>query len=161
MVTAWVCLMLLGLPGPAGAQQKNEYIIEHTLTLPKGVVHAAVFSPDQKQMVTLGSNNSIRVWESRTARVTREIRTGAHQAVTILFHPKEAVVFTGGKDRTVQAWDISKGKSTLTLEGHESAVNVLLSDSEGKVLFAGSSSGKVSVWDVVTSDPRVAGAGQP
>ena len=45
MMAAWVCLMLLGLPGPAGAQQKNEYIIEHTLTLPKGVVHAAVFSP--------------------------------------------------------------------------------------------------------------------
>ncbi|MCZ6645757.1 MAG: WD40 repeat domain-containing protein [SAR324 cluster bacterium] len=138
----------LALPGLLSAQTKNEYIIEHTLRLSKGKVHAALFSPDQKRMLTIGNNSAIRILEVETGRVIRNIRTGTHQAVSAVFHPKENVVFTGGKDRTVKAWDLGNSQVSLTLEGHQAPISVLRSGSEGKFLFSGSQDGKVMAWDV-------------
>lgn len=135
-------------PGRAAAQRRDEYIIEHTLKLPRGTVYAAFYTPDQKAMVTLGRNFAIRFWEIETARVTKDIRTGKHQAVSVVHHPKEQVLFTGGKDRSVRVWDIAKGTSSVTFEGHGATVGVLLTDTEGKILFSGADDGKVIIWDV-------------
>ncbi len=149
-------ILLTGFALPASGQDstnllatkaKDEYIIEHTLKLTKGTVYAALFSPNQKHIVTLGANFAIRLWDTETGRVTKDFRTGNHQATSIVYHPQEEVVFTGGKDRTVRAWDLAKASTSMVLKGHNSAVTALLSGPEGKILFSGDSSGTVIVWD--------------
>jgi WD40 repeat protein len=133
-------------PGPG----KDEYIIEYTYKLAKGEVDGAFFSPNQKYVVTLTQNGAIRLWDTETARLAKEIRTNEHQAQVAVYHPKAEIIFTGGKDKTIRAWDVAKGTSTQTFEGNTAPVTALITDAEGKLLFSGAADGKVMVWDVAT-----------
>lgn len=146
----WVMVLLMGIffPTMVFGQGAEEYIIEHTLRLPKGNVHAAFFTPGGQYIGTIGSNFAIRLWESQTARPAKDIRTGDHKAVVAVPHPKENVIYTGGMDGAINAWDWVKGQSSLTLQGHAGAVSALISGPEGKLLFSGGKDGKIMVWDV-------------
>ncbi|MDH5752627.1 MAG: hypothetical protein OEZ59_09450, partial [Deltaproteobacteria bacterium] len=50
-------------------ERKDEYIIEHTFTMPKGPVIDALFSPNQKYAVTIGATRAIRLHEVESGRI--------------------------------------------------------------------------------------------
>ena len=66
--------LMLGLGFPLQAQgtnplvksapKRDEFIIERTLKLPRGRVYAAAFSPNQKVIMTIGGNFTIRLWNT-------------------------------------------------------------------------------------------------
>ncbi len=95
-LAVWPLLLLAGwmsrAPTAAGqtpaslieTTPRDEYIIEHTLKLTKGAVYTALFSPNQKFIVTLGANHALRLWDTESGRVVKELRTGDHEAVAAL-----------------------------------------------------------------------------
>ena len=120
-------------PGWAAAQKppdKEEYIIQRTLRLPKGEVHDVIFAPNERFMVTLGSNHSLRLWETESGRAAKDIRTGDHRATRGTYHPKADVIFTGGRDNNAIAWDLGKGVASRTYTGHTAPVASLVTDAE-------------------------------
>ena len=102
-VTALLMAATLSMvPGWAGGQappENEEYIIQHTMRLPKGDVHDVLFAPNERFMVTLASNHSLRLWETESGRAAKDIRTGDHRATRGYYHPNADVIFTGGRDK--------------------------------------------------------------
>ncbi|MDH4121655.1 MAG: WD40 repeat domain-containing protein [Deltaproteobacteria bacterium] len=152
------CLMglaaVLLAAGPVFPQQegggKEEYIIEHTLRLPKGPVFDVLISPDDRYLVTLASTHALRVWEAEDRRLVRDIRTGDHKAVVAVYHPKGGVIFTGGQDNQVMAWDTTRSEATQVFKGLGAAVTAVAVDAQGSVVAAGGANGMVLVWDAAS-----------
>ena len=129
-------MVCLGLPLQAqgtnpllqAAPKRDEFIIERTLKMPRGRVFAAEFSPNQKVIMTLGGNFTIRLWNTESGQMVKTIPTLKHRAVKAIFHPQSGVVFTGGMDTTVRAWDLAKANTPAILKGQSTSITALVTD---------------------------------
>jgi WD40 repeat protein len=123
-------------------------------------VSSVAFSPDGKMIaggsglfdVQGQSSREVKVWDSRTATLTREL-TGHQGTVTSLsFSPDGAMLATGCVDGTVRLFDVGTGKLVRTLTGQDNSVVAVSFSPDGTILVAGSSDGSIRSWDAQKGD---------
>ncbi|MBF0280257.1 MAG: hypothetical protein HQM13_20830 [SAR324 cluster bacterium] len=127
---------------------KEEYIVQQIFKLGKRDVYDAIFSPDNRYIITLSGTHKLELWNSRTGDPVKAFPTGKHRAISLIYHPKNPLVISGGKDHTIHLWDTNRGENTHVLRGHIGNVNTLAIDAQGNFLASGSDDGAILIWDL-------------
>lgn len=126
-------------------QCQNKFI-KHT----KDVL-SVVFSPDDRQIVSAGRDNIIRVWNV-IGECMHELVADCHEdwVSSICFSPslETSTLVSGGWDGVVKIWDLSSGKCRHTLRGHNGYVNSVTVSPDSSLCASGGSDGVALLWEL-------------
>ena len=158
-----ISVMILGTPEIAIAQDqettaneeskdKINYLLTQTLRLGENRVREAFFSADSMQIIALGNNHNLEIFNSQTGKRQRVIPTQEHQALTLSLHPAGRMSVTGGMDDTVRLWDTGSTLAQGVLRGHLDDVTSLSMDTSGDFLLSGSLDGTLILWNMKTQE---------
>jgi len=96
---------------------------------PADTVLGLAYLPDNKQILSSGSDGVARLWKLPEGEAKAEaVRAFAGQKGPILalaLDPSGVKLITGSADKTIKIFEVASGKDLLTLEGHGDAVKAL------------------------------------
>ena len=128
-------------------------------------VHAVVFSPDSKTLITGCIDNQILFWDAQSGRLLKSLETVTPEMLPIgefdfnwvylspdgktvvnvlKYHQSSAELIL------MQLWNIEKGELVSVLRGHESWIRGIAFSSDSKILASGGMDRMVLLWDVQT-----------
>ncbi len=124
-------------------------------------VHAAVFSPDGKRLVTAGDDPAIRAWDAHTLKPLAEV--GKHDApvTQLAFRRDGAQLASAAADGQIRICDLATGEAITSFSGGHDEIGALAFSPDGATLFWGEGprvrwtrigdSAKPGVFDTVDS----------
>jgi serine/threonine protein kinase len=83
----------------------------------------ASLSPDNLTMLTLGKDNTARLWEARTFRPIAVLRQGNERVITCGFSPDGKTVFTDDQTSIARFWDVPTGRFRAATEARKNRYN--------------------------------------
>ena len=132
-------------------------------------IRGLTFTPDGTQIVSVGDDKAIRVWDWRTGKTGRTIRGelaagSSGQIFAMALSPDSRTLAVGGimaaghgaRDAAVgdiRLYDFATGKLTALLKGHDDVVNALAFSADGTRLISGSGDHTAIIWDVAQAKP--------
>ncbi|KAF6839082.1 WD repeat-containing protein C9G1.05 [Colletotrichum plurivorum] len=93
----------------------------------RSFVFGTAFSPDGNQLVTVGADKRIQLYDGKTGEPTIQIGEGEHTgSIFAVSWAQDGTKFvTASADQTVKLWDVEAGKATQTWRfGEDSGVSV-------------------------------------
>jgi hypothetical protein len=72
-------------------------------------VRAMEFSPDRRQLLTGGADNSVKLWDVATGNVTRTFTGHEEEVNAVTFAPDGRRAYSTSRDGTVRMWDLATG----------------------------------------------------
>lgn len=137
----------------------------------EGPVLAVLLSPDGKRVVTVGGDNTARLWDTARGAEVRtfpgpeanpdEAAAGTTPAAAAL-SPDGATLAVGWPTGAIQLFDVASGKLLRALTGHPNfGVGSLSFAPDGTALTSASLDGRAFWWDVATGKMLRQLAGPP
>jgi WD40 repeat protein len=115
-------------------------------------VFAAAFSSDGKVVVTAGTDNTARLWDTATGQ-QRFVLEHRAQVFAVAFSPDGKTLLTGSADRTAQLWETSGGKRVGAPLQHQGDVEVVAFSPDGETALTGSADGTARLWNAAGGAP--------
>jgi eukaryotic-like serine/threonine-protein kinase len=113
-------------------------------------VRSVAFDPDGKQIVSCGSDGTLKLWDAETGREVIRFRgLGGHLNCAAL-SPDGTMLVAGGLRGTLKVLDTANGQDIVKLEGHLPAVTCVAISPDGKRFASGSVDGTLKMWDAQT-----------
>ncbi|MGE0421156.1 MAG: WD40 repeat domain-containing protein [Reyranellaceae bacterium] len=123
------------------------------LTGHTGWVHAAVFSPDGKRVLTGSQDSTARLWDTETGRELAVLRHPGGIGVAVAFSPDGRRVATASGGTDIRLWDATNGAELAhgksAIDGGTYVTSLVFS-ADGRQILTASSNGTASVWDAAT-----------
>lgn len=76
----------------------------------RGPVRSIDYSPDGSMLVSASYDGTVRVWDARTGRQSKEVRFRDVRFDSAAFSPDGRFVACGGSDACVRLWDWQSGE---------------------------------------------------
>ena len=115
-------------------------------------IHGIAFSADSRLIAIACSDGVIRLWNTETATVSRELTGHQKAATAVTFSPDGQLIASGGKDRSIRVWNTSFGRQITMREVESPEINAVEFSPDGRLLVAGggdsSRSGEVRMWRI-------------
>ena len=73
----------------------------------KAEVTSIAFSPDGRRLASSCADGRVKVWDSRTGALLRNVRGHTGVVTSVEFTPNGRRLVSGSRDRTVKVWDLS------------------------------------------------------
>lgn len=148
-------LIAVGLGNAVLLRDATSLAVERTLSPHGGDVFALAFSPDSSTLASGAFDDStIRVWNSATGQLLREIQGHEGWVRTLAFSPNGRMLASGSTDATIRLWDAATWEPIRTLRGHTDYVSRLAFSPDGATLASTSRDGTVRLWDVASGNQR-------
>ncbi len=110
-----------------------------------GTVYNVRFTPDGQQLVTVGDDKTIQVWQlDGTPAGTLVGHRGLVSALAL--SPTGKQLATAGGDRTLRLWDWERSNLKV-LQKHQGAVNAVAVAPEGDLMASGGKDARIHLWD--------------
>jgi len=125
--------------------------------VPEGIVFAAAFSPDGKQIALACEEKVVRIYDWPSGKQRAVLADHKERVWTAAFSPdgKMLASCTGEYSRhedpaELKIWDLTTGKVKATLEGHKGLIFHVVFSPDGKTLLSAGWDGTVRLWNVAT-----------
>ncbi|HBR21357.1 MAG TPA: hypothetical protein DD713_02110 [Nitrospiraceae bacterium] len=113
-------------------------------------VSAAVFSPDERYVLSCGMDKKIILWDAVTGKEVKTFMGHTGGVFTAVFSPDGRYAASGSMDKTIKLWDVSSGKEINTFFGHKDTVRSIVFSPDGRQILSGSWDKTIKLWDVST-----------
>ncbi|XP_071497768.1 proteasomal ATPase-associated factor 1-like [Diadema antillarum] len=110
-------------------------------------IHSLDVSAGGALGVSASSDGSLRVWETSTGIVRRELEGHAGEVVTCRFFPSGIVILSGGLDTQLKIWSAQDGSCPVTLTGHKRGIQDTAIVDRGRNIISCSLDGSARLWD--------------
>lgn len=134
-----------GLPGRG--QDRPELVLQNGHAA--SVCHAD-FSPDGQTLVSVGKDNTVKVWEVGTGKLLRTKENHSFRGRCVVFSPDGKTFASGSPQKKVKIWDLSTGNLLQSLRGHTDDIKAVTFSPNGKLIASASGDKTVRVWEVLT-----------
>ena len=107
---------------------------------------AVAFSPNGKEIASVGNGNALILWDAYTGQQRRTIPLEGDKHTAVLYLPKGDTIVTTEEERKVAFWNLQTGKRVRQREGHNASIRTLSLSPNGEVLASGSLDGVIRLW---------------
>lgn len=115
----------------------------------KDIVTAVRFVPGDSLIVTSSVDGTIKIWQTRSAKVVQEIRhPGAISYLDLSADGK--YIITGSYDSRVRLWNRMDGRLIKEFGGHKGTVWTVAFSADGSRIASGGDDAIIHVWDART-----------
>jgi WD40 repeat protein len=119
-----------------------------TIAAHKDIILDAVFSPDGKTLATCGYDRLIKLWNTETGQLLRELKDHSDAVYAVTFSPDGILLASGSADRAVKVWQVADGKRLYTLGDSTDCVYSVAWSPDGHRLAAGGVDKSLRIWEV-------------
>jgi len=98
--------------------------------------------------VSCDSKGELRVWQTDTGEVRRQLKGHVGDVYTAKFFPSGIVVLSAGADTMIKVWSAETGECAATMTGHKAAVLDTAVVDRGRNIVSVSRDGSACLWDV-------------
>ncbi|KAG6904418.1 hypothetical protein DXG01_010059, partial [Tephrocybe rancida] len=111
------------------------YILSHSMAIQTSsrVIDIGI-SPDGKQVVSGGVDNSVHIWDALSGDLVKQLKGHTNSVRSVAFSPEGKKVVSGGSDNSVCIWDALTGDLIKELKGHTDSVWSVAFSPDGKHL---------------------------
>ncbi len=123
----------------------------------EGKVTAAALAPDGKRLITHGSDRTIRIWDTTTAKELHRLDTALDAVRRIIPAPDVKNIVTLSADgSSMQYWEVASGKArwTAKVDAQWNGFRHALFLPGGSVVVTGHDYGRIRLWDVGTGNEQ-------
>ena len=122
------------------------------------MIDAIVYTPDGKQIVTGGFDETLRVWDAASGELLDTMHT-PHAVLSLAASPKSNLVASGMSGSHVVLWDLGEKRDVRRFVGHERSnwrggttghILAVAFSPDGTKLASGSDDLTARVWDVAS-----------
>jgi len=115
-----------------------------------GMPNSIAFSPDNKYIVSGGSDCTVKVWDIATGKRVTTLRGHGNAVSSVVFTLDGKRIVSGSEDGTIKVWDAYVDYAAKYFRSHTNAVKTAFSP-DGKRLVSRTMDGKMKVWDVAST----------
>jgi WD40 repeat protein len=119
------------------------------------------FSPDGSQLATAGFDNTIKIWETATAKLTWRLEGHSRLISSIAFTTDSSSLASTSDDGTVRIWNLATGMEHSVFRGHNAGINTVAFAPDGKHVATGDGKGDTIVWEWRTGTQKAMLRGHP
>nr|XP_054752877.1 proteasomal ATPase-associated factor 1-like [Lytechinus pictus] len=110
-------------------------------------IHSLDISSGGALGVSASSDGRLRIWETSTGIVRRELEGHAGEVETCRFFPSGVVALSGGLDTQLKIWSVEDGSCPVTLRGHKRGIQDTAIVDKGRNVVSCSLDGSARLWD--------------
>jgi WD domain, G-beta repeat len=125
------------------------------LTGAKDMQYTLDFAPDNKTLAGAGYDRVIRLWDTDTSQIVRELKDHSDTIYGLAFSPDGKLLASGSADRAVKVWDPHTGKRLYTLGDPTDWVYALVWHPDGKRLAAAGVDKSIRVWEATAESGKL------
>ncbi len=108
----------------------------------EGALNAIVATPDGRQILTAGDDQTIRIWNADDGALERTLSGHEGPVLSLAIHPNGETLLSGSADKTARLWNLADGALIRTLPAHPSPVaSVAFSPGGQRIVTAGADGG--------------------
>ncbi|KAF1314946.1 Wd repeat-containing protein 16, partial [Globisporangium splendens] len=113
------------------------------------VFRCILYHPDERQMVTCGSDRRITYFDSFDGEAIRVLEEASEFEMLAMDIEQSGTAFvTGGRDGLLKVWYYDNGETIGIGKGHSEAINAVKISPDRKEVVTVGSEGAIMVWDV-------------
>lgn len=131
---------------------RKDYMTAATKLAHKGGIQSLVVTPDSKQVITVGVDGNLSVWDIETLNPIKTIKAHGVEIWNVCINPSGTLLITGAEDSTAKIWNYPSLEIKKTIEYHKFPIEYVRFSRDGSKFLLASADGSVSVWK--TSQPN-------
>ncbi len=105
------------------------------------------FTPGGKLIVSCGTDNYVKVWNTETAELIRVLHRFENHSSALAISPDGRRVFAAGFDRTAKLFDLQTGEILADLGEQRKALLSAEYSPDGKTFVTGGADGVIKIWN--------------
>lgn len=113
------------------------------------IVLAADISPDKTQIALAGPGRIVRVFDSLSGQLLRELKKHTDWIYSLRYSPDGILLASGDRSNGLVLWEADSGNLYADLPGHRASVTSVDFRADSNVLVSASLDGTVKFWDLI------------
>ncbi|MCE9524580.1 MAG: hypothetical protein K8R36_00840 [Planctomycetales bacterium] len=150
-VTGLSLLFLAGsclAQAPVSIPPQLQFLARH-----KGAVRDVAYSADNKLLLSVGIDGTLRVWDRTTGLLVRTITANNRPILCLTLTPDGLQAITGGVDGNLKFFDVPRPSALFEIAGIPGAPSAISPSADGKFVVTGDVANYVRLFDATTRRP--------
>lgn len=114
------------------------------------VVESALFSPDNKMIVSTSWDQTAKIWDATTGTLIHSLTGHTSWVWSAIFSPDGDKIVTASEDKTAKIWSVKSGELIGNLPDHTLNVRFAQFSPDGKMIVTAGSDQTIKIWEAAS-----------